>query len=337
MIALLLACTSEPADTGTTSGTLPPCDDTCLEHEFGAVEIDAYSEVDGICLSWTLDNDEPIWVNRVTAQNDGFFHHSNWVWVPDSLYDLPDGAWDCWENDFSEFTAAIAGGVVFAQSTQALEETQQFQPGAAYEIREDARIIAYSHLLNAYDEPATTNLRVQLGVLEPDEVTTELTALRLNYGDLQIPPKAISEHSGVCDLRSEAEALDRDFRFELHYVLPHYHTLGRDFRLEKAGGAADGELLFELGEKYAEPFGHTFDTPVSFDDADGLRFTCEHDNPTGSTVGFGIGDQEMCVMLGFADSDVGYDGSVGHTDRKALGEDGVYRHTGACGVAAMPL
>ena len=61
------------------------------------------------CVSWTLENEEAIYVNTVGLANDGGFHHSNWFVVPDDTYEGPDGYWDCNERGFTELASAALG------------------------------------------------------------------------------------------------------------------------------------------------------------------------------------------------------------------------------------
>ena len=95
----------------------------------------------GVCQSWTLGNEQPVRVNRVVERNLGAFHHSNWIWVDDTSYDGPDGTWPCDERGFDQILAGAVGGVFFAQSTQALTDTQGFPDGVAFEMPAHARII----------------------------------------------------------------------------------------------------------------------------------------------------------------------------------------------------
>ena len=319
---------------------LPECLGTCLEHDFGASTLAPGEEDGNHCLSWTLNNPEELWVNSVATANDGWFHHSNWFWVPDELWDVPDGSWDCTALGFNELGAAVAGGVLYAQSTQTTAEVQQFLDGAAVRVAPNSRVIAWAHLLNVSDEPRQTGLRVQLGLLEADAVTTPLAPFRFNYGDLQIPAGAEAVHQGDCEIDSvHQQVLGAPLDLKIHYVLPHYHALGTSFRLELSGGDRDGEVVYEIEDAYGEPLGHSFEEPVDVGGAGatGLRFSCGHDNPTPSLVRFGIGDQEMCVMLGFGDSRLNFDGSVPWTTSTETATDGTVLNFGTCDVSGLSL
>jgi len=336
--ASLLGCASEEP-----IAEIAPCDpatESCtLHHDFGQYVIEAGTEIDGVCMSWTLDNDEEVWVNAVATENDGMFHHSNWFFVPDTSFTQPDGHWNCWEAGFSEVAAAVIGGVLYAQSTQVLGEEQRFLPGAAVRIPPRSRIIAYAHLLNTTAETVSTEMRVDLATIPADEVDVRLLPFRLDYIDLQIPALSQARFGGSCDIAATYETnVGEPFELKLHWMLPHYHALGDYFSLRLAGGDRDGEMVFELDGVYGEPLGHRFDEPfdVAASGAHGLEFTCGYTNHTEVEVGYGIGDQEMCVMLGFAESGMLFDGLIDTSDSLEVDGDGVTHGSGPCRVIGAP-
>jgi hypothetical protein len=309
IITLLFACATDETT---------PCEPgACLEHGFGAVTLEPYQERDGVCLSWTIGNDQALNVNALRATNEGAYHHSNWFWVPETVWDVPDGEWLCSDHDFSELKAAIEGSALFAQSTQTTDETQRFLPGAAVAIPPRSRLMS--------------ELFTRLELLSESELTTPLTPFRLNYGDLDIPPESSAVHAAECDLADLYENVTGyPYEMKLHYLLPHFHALGTAFSLEVAGGDRDGELLYEVRDAYGHPLGHTFEEPVDLTGTTGLEFACEHTNPTSETVGFGIGDQEMCVALGFVDGRFRFDSQVGETTTAEIDSDGVAQRRGDC-------
>lgn len=311
--------------------------DTCLEGNLGEYTVGPYEERDALCFSWTIDNDETLYVNELTALNDGHFHHSNWFWVPETEFDLPDGPWDCNENGFTELTAAVVGGVLFAQSTQLEEETQQFLPGYAVRIPPRSRVVAFAHMLNLTEEPQTSTLRTQFQLLPEDEVISSLAPWRFNYGDLDIPAGQNSEHRGDCTIRDWYEsAADVPFDVRVHYILPHFHTLGHGFDAIIAGGPQDGESILEMRYAWGHPFGHTFEQPIDLSGADGLSFACHHQNDTDADVGYGIGDQEMCVALMFVEAQWMIDSAVRETT--VMEVDGeVHTRTGECTTFGAPF
>ena len=170
---------------------------------------------------------------------------------------------------------------------------------------------------------------MELVTVPEDQVEIHLNPFRLTYSDLDIPPRSKSTFTGECDIQAAVGSVDLD----LYYVMPHYHELGSRFELTVLGGDRDGELVYE---DFDENTGHTFDTPVSFAGTDGMRFTCEFDNPRDASVGWGIGDQEMCVMLGFARSKFLYDINVSEQSKLTGDLAGVATHEGLCEVTPIP-
>ena len=75
-------------------------------------------------------------------------HHSNWTFVPDDQFTGPDGSWKCKDRGYSQLTAALQGGVLYAQSTQATREVQKFPDGVVVRIPPRSRIISDVHVLN---------------------------------------------------------------------------------------------------------------------------------------------------------------------------------------------
>jgi len=303
-------------------------------HEFDDFELAAAEEIDGLCQSWTLGNETEIWVNAVELRTNGGYHHSNWLFAPDTEYAGPDGAWKCKERGYSELQAAVAGGVLFAQSTQAKRQVQKFPEGVAVRLPPHARIIGGTHLLNTSDEPFNTTVELSIHTLPESDVQVPLAPFRLSYLDLTIPPQSVSAFSGECDVATAINKGPGPLDMDLYYVMPHYHSLGNAFRLEVFGGPDDGKKLFEIGAFDGEAHGAPFDPPISMAEAKGFRFTCGFENPRNVEVGWGIGDQEMCVMLGFTRADWAFDASVLAGDAAGT-KDGVRQFTGACGV--LPL
>ena len=285
------------------------------EHTFGPIEVAAGAEVDELCVSWTLDNAETLYVSAVEMVATTGFHHSNWFWVPEDRYlgddgGDGDGVWNCQDRVFNEAVAAATGGVLFAQSTQAEHEVQRFGEGVVIPIPPRSRVVAGLHLLNTTPKDLDAELALELHDVPEDAVHTRLSGLSLQYKALEIPPMSQSAFSGSCAVGDKHdEALGRPLDLSLYYVLPHYHDLGTGLRLE---ALKDGEptTIFSEDGAVGDPLGVTLSEPFDMTGYDELRFTCHYDNPRTESVGWGIGDQEMCVLLAFTDSENLWGGGV---------------------------
>ena len=120
-----------------------------------------------------------------------------------------------------------------------------------------------------------------------------------------------------------------------HYSLPHTHSLGTRVFLQAIGGAHDGEMLVDVGGYNGEARGLLHDPVIDLSDVVSLRFGCEFENPRDENVGYGIGDQEMCEMLGFIESPLVFESRV--STRVDMGTDGAFSVAGgACETLLVP-
>lgn len=323
--ALAGACGGDPET--------PSGDDGALVIEVGPFDLEPGEETSSVCFSYTLNNTETLYVSRVSMVADVGFHHSNWLFVADHIFPGPDGVWQCPDRNFDTAFGAATGGVLFAQSTQATTEVQEFQPGAVIPIPPGSKIVANIHLLNASTEPLTAATQLDIDTLPEEQTEILLSPLYLQYTPLTIPPQQRSRFVTDCLLDEvHQRELGRPMDLQFHYVLPHYHGLGSGIRLELSGGERDGDVVFENDSPIGEPLGRRLDTPYDTSGATGLRFSCDFTNSTDAEVGWGIGDQEMCIAFGFVESELMWGGGVmSASSHRFVGDvDGVAEYTGNC-------
>lgn len=333
------APTTEDAGATATDGGAPTGDlgDTVgqtLTHQMGPWMVAAGGELASNCESWTLHNEEPLYLSTVEMTATAGMHHSNWFFVPDTQFDGPDGTWACRSRNFDQGVASYLGGVFFAQSTQVQHETQQFPPGTAVVIPPHSRIIGALHILNASPSARQVTLGFNVRTLPRSEVRTRLSPFYLEYGPLEITPRGRSQFDVECALDERAQSLTGsplDLRF--YYGLAHYHELGSLMRVTVLGGAMDGRTLYETDARQGESWARTMSPAVDVSGARALRLTCIFDNPRSTTVRYGIGDQEMCIWFGFTDSEFQWAGRATSAARSMVQTtvvDGVNRSLAPC-------
>jgi hypothetical protein len=268
------------------AGPVAPPD---FSHTFPSITVGPGEEITGRCQSVTLNNDAPLFVNRIVATNDGRYHHSNWIWVADTSYPGPDGTWNCADRGFDQILAGAFGGVFFAQSTQSGTDTQAFPPGVAFQVPAHARIIGDVHLVNPASSPFTTSFHFDTYALPPNEVNVELQPMAFTNLALDIAP--------LSETRARMQCATPQPTFDVYYVLPHFHVLGQWLSIDVAGGSMNGVNVFRSQGSFGDSMGQTFDPPFSVTGASGLAITCDYQNPRSASVHYGNGDQEMCVAL----------------------------------------
>jgi hypothetical protein len=291
-----------------------------LSHTMDPITVNPGQEIIGTCQSWTLGNDTPLWVSEVASTNAGAFHHSNWIWVPDTMYTGSDGTWTCADRGFDQVAAGAFGGVFFAQSTQAKADTQAFPPGAAFQLPAHARIIGDVHLLNASEQPVTTQIHFDVYTIPDAQVTTPLQPMAFTNLALDIAPQT-ETHALMNCATPESD-------FDIYYVLPHFHALGQDLLLDVVGGPMDQTQIFKSVGGIGQSVGQMFDPPIAVKGATGLGITCEYQNPRPSTVKYGEGDQEMCVVLIYTNGKKAGGEAISNISTTDTG--GVHQTTGLC-------
>ena len=324
------AASEDSGDTGTE--TEGEGDDAVrVSHAFGAIAMDAQSDDASLCASWTLDNEQALYVNNVVLANEGGFHHSNWFIVPDDVFDGADGYWPCAERNFDGLTAAQSGTVLFAQSTQSYVEEQRLASGAVVKVPPRSRIVADIHTLNTAPRVATSGLWLTLEVIHPGEVDAVVGPMSMQYRDLVIPPMSESRFVADCNLAAPYSSVtDEDLSLRVHYLLPHYHYLGNYFDVTVVGGDRDGESIYRLDGFNADANGKTFDPPLELPGATGLKMTCGYDNWRDETIEWGNGDGEMCVMLGLVEADAVLGASVSLGNHLEGVHGGIKHYEGNC-------
>ena len=160
--------TGGETETETETDALPD-DRATVVHSFGAFELGPLEEAQP-CLQWTIENEESLYVQTVRLVNDGGSHHSNWFVVPEDQFVGEDGYFDCNSRGFDELSAAVAGTVLFAQSTQSRLDEQTLPEGVVIKIPPRHKLLAGGHFLNLSDSPTATEMRVSLDIIHPRDV-----------------------------------------------------------------------------------------------------------------------------------------------------------------------
>ncbi len=311
----------DPGEHASAQGLCEPISGTALRHDFPDQTIAAGSESLHNCRSWTLNNAEDLWVTAVELTQHEASHHSNWTYVPDTMYDGADGIWPCTDRGYDQLSAAVAGGVGSAESTHAVHEVQAFPEGAAVRIPAHSRIVSDIHLLNVTTAEVTGHVTLSLYTLPRAEVVTPLTPFHITYQDLALPPRSRSRYEASCEIASGYQANEGSpHHMRLFYSLPHTHALGTRVFLSAVGGPRDGEVLLDVMGTPGEARGIAYAEPIDLTGVTSLHFGCEFENPRAEVVHWGFQDQEMCEMLGFIESPLAFESRIEATD--TMGMDG---------------
>lgn len=297
-LGALGACTTAP----------PP---TQQSFAFGPFDISAHQEVVNDCVQITLHNDAALYVQAVELTTGAGFHHSNWLFVPETQYPGDDGTFRCADRGYNEAIAALTGGVLFAQSTQSPHEVQAFPAGVAVSVPAQSKLIAQIHLLNPADAAIHLTPTIALTSIARGEVTTFLSAISFEDEALGLPAHKDSQFTVDCDLSAiHRQRFSRDPDFKIYYALAHYHALGTGLTLEAVKPDGTAATIYSTTHRVGDALGGPIDPAFDMTGYTRIRLSCDFTNPRDSVVGWGVGDQEMCVFLAFSDSPANWAGGA---------------------------
>jgi len=314
-------------------------DERVQSFDFGPYTIEASQESTKNCVQLSLDNDDPLFVSTVELTTGPGFHHSNWLFVPESIFEGPDGTFNCNDRGYSEVVAAAFGGVLFAQSTQLPHEIQAFAPGTAVRLPPRTKLVTQLHLLNASEVALTAHPNIKITSIPEAHVEIPLTAMSFQNQALALPVGRQSRFAVECDIAERhRKELGRDPDFSIYYALAHYHELGTGLTLDAIRADGSSANIFTTAARVGDSLGGPITPAFDMSGFSKLRMSCEFYNPRSEVVRWGIGEQEMCVFLAFSDSSYLWGGGVMQRDAPTTETQvgNVMQYTSPCQLISLP-
>lgn len=194
----------------------------------------------------------------------------------------------------NEATDIINGGaVLFGSSTQIEgEEWQSFPDGMGYPIAEGYEIVARMHYLNATPETITVAPSYEWFTIDEATVEHVLGPFAWVLSNWEIPPLAEVTVEANCRVPNEMHLVN---------VLPHMHALGTAFFGSYMGGSRDGErFLDSVGYDPDQGVITQYTPAIDLSQGEGASFGCTWVNTFDKPIGEGVGDNEMCILFGYA-------------------------------------
>jgi hypothetical protein len=234
-------------------------------------------------------------VNAAVVTTQAGLHHGNIT----TRHKSGDGVRTCKSGTQEDLAIEIANGgtVLFASSTQVRgTEWQRFAEGMAFRVPDDQEIVARMHYINATDKPIKISPRYEWFTVAESDLKQRLAPFAWTYMKFHIPPKSSLTVFGDCPLPRP---------MHLVQTLPHMHGLGRRFTLSLSGGPRHGELILDN-----DSYGARGETDIRLYDpaidltqgglGNGARFSCTWENTFDKVIEYGVGDNEMCILFGYA-------------------------------------
>ncbi len=235
-------------------------------------------------------------VGGATLDTTPGLHHGNITTRPKT----GDGMRNCSDADSAGGSEALdiinGGAVLFGSSTQFVgQEWQSFPAGMGYRIKDGYEIVARMHYLNATSSPMTVAPSYQWYTIDEAALTQELAPFIWEYTQFSIPPGATLTVTGDCTFPFDTHPM------HLVNVLPHMHKLGIEFDAGVTGGPMNGQLFLKSpGYNPDQGVLTQYDPAIDLSNVEGVTFACTWRNTLDQTVVEGVGNNEMCMMFGYA-------------------------------------
>ena len=190
----------------------------------------------------------------------------------------------------------LAGGSVLFGSTTQVEGTEYrtFPDGMGFPIADESEVVLRLHYVNAGQEPITVAPSYEWYTIDENEVTHLLGPMIWQIGNFEIPPNS--------ELTLGTDCFTSSLGQPMHIVdmMPHMHKLGTNFTASYVGGELDGQAFLSSEGYNPDGLIRSFDPAVVIQPGDGFRFSCSWKNTFDKTIVEGVGDDEMCMMFGYA-------------------------------------
>jgi hypothetical protein len=290
------ADTGSPRDATTEDGgggpdsAAPP--DTGLGWDAGGTTVDTrsltagpYSVPSGVertqCVSFDLGNDAPAMIRAIRTSLTAGSHHM-------IVYHL-DEAPDPTPRDCAAFAHGVASSLFIAQQAEA---SIVYPEGAGFPVAAHQTIGIEIHYINYLaGDPIDISGTVEFDLVEPDPAfgTVELVFT----GDLSIDIPARGTATEVSFHAVPAGA-------RLFGLTSHTHQWGTRATIHRGTDVSSPGEQLHVSTDWSEPPLDLFDPPLTFAGGEGLILTCEYENTSDRSVGFGTGfDDEMCFLWAY--------------------------------------
>ncbi len=285
VITAAIGCGTEPTPP---AGPPPPPEGETLRVEIGPVPLAAREERT-VCRVIELPTDEPVMLRGASTRISGGSHH--FVVYRTSNPSRPE-PYPC-----SPFVDLIAGSAPLLVA-QGPTGSMEYPEGVGVLLEPRQRLRLELHAIDTSGAAGAVSAEAMLEVVPADGATIEADFYVAGIGVIEVPPRGSETDSTFA--RPPPPDPSHLEPFHLFALTSHMHHFGVRATVERVSGIGDpaGEVLHESLD-WADPPTERFDPPLVFDGSDGLRLTCEWDNPTDATVTFGeSANDEMCFLIG---------------------------------------
>ncbi len=248
-----------------------------------------------------INNASDIYVNRIQMRMRPNSHHfllyTFQSGTPASIIPPYDVVRDIRNPDGSQITAntlQMGYHEYFAGSTIP-DLDYHFPPGTALKVPANTSLDLNTHYISRTDDHISGECYANLYTVDKSQVQHEAGTLALSNNNISLSP---GEHKVV------AVDYPNPYALPLHVFMltSHMHERGQKYRIlfkGKSGDSRNGQVLYE-SDDWAHPLVKNFDTPLIFNQGEGLSSEVTYYNNTNRHITFGLtSDDEMDIIFAY--------------------------------------
>ena len=246
-----------------------------------------------VFVRYNTPNTEPVFVNRLVMRGGDNSHHflvytfrnSSGLPTVGQLRDVrnPDGS-------LNLTTLAQMQNHVFFGGAMESDKEVRFPAGIALRLNAATPLDLNAHYFNRTNMTLKGTNYVNFYTVPAASVQNEARTLDLNNTDITIPA-------------GQRRTFTKTFTFNtltrVIMLTSHTHRLGEKFVIKIAGGARNGEVVYENTD-WEHPLMKTFAAPIELKAGEGLTSEVTYMNNTAKAVSFGLtSEDEMNIIFGY--------------------------------------
>ncbi|MET0387368.1 MAG: hypothetical protein ABW321_15475 [Polyangiales bacterium] len=163
---------------------------------------------------------------------------------------------------------------------------ERFAAGAGKVLRGGQKLAVEYHVVNRAKEASLARAKLAFHLVDASEVQHQVHTASFENFTIYTPPHGVSSHVGECRVKQDVFVSDLVRRTQLY---------GTTFKVWRAGGDHDGELLWESAARQEDHF--EISEPLHLQPGDGFRFQCDYENRTARELRYGVSAaDETCTL-----------------------------------------
>ena len=247
------------------------------------------------CIVVRLDNAAGMLVRSIdTTLSVGSHHLVVYRYQPGTLTTGDGGVMErSTPFECTPFVDVARFNAVPVMITQTRRESLELPAGVAYEMGERQLVRVEAHYLNATTLPIQPVAEIHFRAVPLAANLTRADFLFFGTPDIDLR----AGQRATVGPRFISQGIPTGAN--IYALTTHTHRFGTQFKVQKSRSRSDvGTPLYEYDDwQWDEPPVKKFQTPLTFEPGEGVRFSCEYDNTSSARVTFGEkATQEMCFM-----------------------------------------